>query len=91
MTDDEMNKRWHDAVVDDVRARLVAMSDDEFVADTSFRIGTMTSDAVRRMFMNAVFVACEWHQMTRSSGVGVRDVFRVQKMMRDEFGFAVRR
>lgn len=91
MTNDELDARWYWFVLDDARERLLAMNDDEFVADARFRIGVMTSDVVRSLFMKAVWQACEWHQMTRHSGVGVRDVFAVREMMRDEFGFAVRR
>lgn len=54
MTLDELTERWCAAVRSDVRERLVAMSDDEFVADAMFRIGVMTSDVVRSLFAEIV-------------------------------------
>lgn len=91
MTNQEIHQRWRDAIIDMVRERLLTMSDAEFMCDVRFRIGTMTHDGVRRDFMSAVHTALDSHQQWRVSGVGVRDVFAIQKMMSDEFGFAIRR
>lgn len=88
MTDDELDRRWRLAIRRDVRERLRTMSEDEFVADTAFRIGVMTSEHAREQFMTAVHdeVFATDDELMRT----VRNPFGVREMMRNEFGFVRR-
>jgi hypothetical protein len=91
ITDHKLSQMWRDAIIEMMLEQLREKCDDQFVADTAFCIGMISDQRTRRAFMDAVFTACEFHQMTRASGVGVRDVNKVYKMMRDEYEFAIRR
>lgn len=85
MNDDELDRRWRLAIRRDVRERLRTMSEDEFIADTAFRIGVMTSDNAREQFMMAVH-----DEVFATDDVLMRTVqneFGVRNMMRVEFGF----
>ena len=87
MTNDEIDTRWVRAMRDDVRGWLLTMSDDEFVAHVSFRVGVMTSEHVRALFMTAV------HDEVWNPRVGddlmrtVRNPLGVRNMMMNEYGF----